>query len=192
MTRVSNVDGGVGPPLVKIQKEGVTINNIDLPQPTDMIQDFLQVSIKRKNISGRILVKPLGYRYSVTLDYPFLSKVEWGQFVALFNDFRQGYGLRFYPHEDEEHVYYDVLPAGSMAAPYLRGKYLGYSAKIELTGKDVLPYIPRETRWSFFCSAEETEYNPDEIKHFCETDEDNYNYDEISRYSSGSQIASIG
>ena len=191
MSRINNVDGGVGPPIVKILKDSTIIKSATLPHPANMAQDFAQISIKRANIAGEILAKPLGYRYGVILAYPFLTKAEWGQIVALFNDFRQGYTLRFYPHDDEEHIYYDVVPAGGMAAPYFKGKYLGYSAKVELTGKDVLPYIPRETRWSYFCSAAEAGYNPDEVSQFCDTDIDNYSYDEISRFSSGSQIASI-
>ena len=54
MTRISEVDGGVGPPKVEIISDGAVVKNVTLPQPGDMAQDFHQVSIKRKNISGRI------------------------------------------------------------------------------------------------------------------------------------------
>jgi hypothetical protein len=138
-----------------------------------------------------MLVKPLGYRYGVKLVYPYLAKADWGKLVALFNDFRRGYTLRFYPHDDEENVYYDVLPDAGMATPYFRGKYLGYSAEIEFTGKDVLPYIPRETRWSYFSSAHEGGYDPDEVAYFCDTDEDDYNYDETAHFSPRAAMASI-
>jgi len=191
VSRVNKVDGGVGPPVIKTLKGDAIIKSVTLPQPADMAQDFYQVSIKRKNISGKILAKPLGYRYAVLLDYPYLTKAEWGQIVALFNDFRQGYTLRFFPHDDEDNVYFDVIPAGGMAAPYFSGKYLGYSARIELTGKDVLPYIPRETRWDYFCSAAEAGYDPDEVSQFCDTGTDNYSYDEAAHFSSGSTVASI-
>ncbi|MCP4231258.1 MAG: hypothetical protein GY771_14070 [bacterium] len=191
MSRVNKVDGGVGPPVIKVIEGDTVVRSETLPEPADISANFAQVSIKRKNISGKMLVKPLGYRYEVKLIYPYLAKVEWGLLVALFNDFRSGYTLRFYPHDDEDNVYYDVVPAAGMATPYVRGKYVGYSAEIELTGKDVLPYIPRETRWSYFCSADESGYDADEVAHFCDTDVDNYSYDEVSHFSSGSMIASI-
>ena len=191
MSRVNKVDGGVGPPVIKVMDGDRVVRSETLPEPADILANFAQVSIKRKNISGKVLVKPLGYRYEAKLVYPYLAKAEWGKLVALFNDFRSGYSLRFYPHDDEDLIYYDVVPAAGMATPYFRGKYLGYSAEVELTGKDVLPYISRETRWSYFCSAAESGYNPDEVAHFCDTDIGNYSYGEASHFSSGSTIASI-
>jgi hypothetical protein len=97
--------------------------------------------------------------------------------------------LRFYPHDDEPGVFYEVVPGSGMVLPYLQGRYLGYEGKVSFVGADVLDYIPCPTSFSYFCSAEEAGYDAYEISYFSDAEETGYSPGEIGYFSGAGIIA---
>lgn len=175
MTREQCVSGGVGPPKVEVlSPEGTVLRTVLFREASGFNESYELVAVRRTAVTGGIVDTPLGYRYRVGMEFAALTLDEWKDIVRVFSDYSAGKSLRFYPHEDEVGIYYEVLPAAGMALPYLEGRYLGYEGKVSFVGVEVLDYIPCPTEFSCFCSADETGYGDDEISHFTDAEETEY------------------
>jgi hypothetical protein len=188
VSRIQYVSGGVGAPKVEVlSSDGEVFRTVDLPEPARLSESYELVAVRNTAVTGGIVDRPRGYRYRVDMEFAALSLDEWKEFVRVFTDYSKGNGLRFYPHDDESGVFYDVVPGSGMALPYLQGRYLGYEGKVSFVGVEVLDYIPCPTLFSYFCSADETGYDTDEISYFSDAEETGYSGGEIS-YFSGARI----
>lgn len=192
MTRSMYVSGGVGPPKVEvITPSGDVLTTVVFPESGRLTEGYELVSIRATAVTGDLVDAPRGYRYRVDIDLPAITLEEWKGITRAFSYYSAGNNLRFYPHLDVAGIYYDVLPSGGMALPYLRGKYLGYEGKVSFVGVNVLDYIPGPAAFSYFCSVGETGYDPDEISFFSDVEEEGYLPDEISYFSGSTTIAQV-
>ena len=188
MNRSANVDGGVGPPILAVMSGDDVLFRVEFPESAVPDQKFEKVTDEQKNISGRIISCPKGFRFYVKIVVQFMTRAEWRSVVTALNYYRDGYTLRFYPHDDDTKVYYDVLPIAGIATPYFGGKYLGYSTIIELVGRDILRYIPRSTATDYFCSVSESGYSSSEISQYSDSDLSSYSEDEIAQFTSTQRV----
>jgi hypothetical protein len=188
VSRIQYVSGGVGTPKVEVLlSNGGVFRTLVLPEPARLNESYELVAVRNTAVTGCIVDTPRGYRYRVDMEFAALTLNEWKEFVRVFTDYSKGNGLRFYPHDDEPDVFYDILPASGMALPYLQGRYLGYEGKVSFVGIEILDYIPCPTPFSYFCSADETGYGGEDITYFSDAEETGYSVGEIS-YFSGAEI----
>lgn len=189
MSRAQNVSGGVGSPKVDVlSSNGQVFRTVVLPGPTRLNESYELVAVRNTAVTGGIVDTPRGYRYRVDMEFTTLSLGEWREVVRMFSDYSAGKTLRFYPHDDEPGVFYAVVPASGMALPYLQGRYLGYEGKVSFVGVEVLDYIPCPTPFSFFCSSDETGYDPFEVSYFADAEETGYAAGEVSYFSGAGVI----
>ncbi|UCE26839.1 MAG: hypothetical protein JSW52_10915 [Candidatus Coatesbacteria bacterium] len=184
MSRFQYVSGGVGPPKVEVLSAGgAVLRTVVLAESAKLNESYELVTVRNSAVTGGIVDVPRGYRYRADIDFATLVLDEWREVVRLFSDYNAGKALRFYPHDDEPGVFYKVVPGSGVALPYLQGRYLGYEGKVSFVGVEVLDYVPCPASFSFFCSADETGYDPGEVSHFTDAEEEGYAAGEISWFS---------
>ncbi len=189
MTRAQYVSGGVGPPKVEVLSgSGDLLRTLVFPEAARFNESYEIIGVRCTAITGDIVDVPRGYRYRVDMEFRALTLDAWKDIVRMFTDYGAGRRLRFYPHEDDGGIYYEVIPAAGMALPYLQGRYLGYEGKVSFIGVEVLDYIPCAAKFSYFCLTDEGDYSPDEITYYTDAEESNYAAGEISYFSGAATI----
>jgi len=191
LNRYASVDGGVGPPILAVMSGEHELLRVEFPELAVPDQKFEKITDEQKNISGRIISHPKGFRFFVKIVVHFMTRAEWRSVVSALNYYRDGYTLRFYPHDDDMTVYYDVLPIAGIATPYFEGKYLGYSTVVELIGRDILRYIPRSTAMDYFCSVSESGYSSSEVSQYSDSEQATYSENEIAQFTSTQRVKKV-
>jgi hypothetical protein len=180
-----NVSGGTGPPVLETRDDaGRVVLTLAFPASAALTESFDVASVRHTALDGTLLDTPRGYRYRARVAMPSLAVATWRGLTAALALWRAGGRLRFYPHDDCERIYYDVVPAADFAFPYVSGKYLGYAGTLELAGTELLPFIPATWDWAYYCAAAEDGYDPDEITYFTAAGEPDYDDAEISYFGS--------
>lgn len=184
MSWSEKVAGGVGPPrLALLGPGGRVIKQLTFPADAALEETFDAVVARAVAVTGGVVEVPRGFRYRARVRFAFMEVGVWRDVAGVFAAWRAGATLRFWPHADCDAIFYDVVPEGDFAFPYVAGKMVGYAGTLTLIGKELLPYIPAPAAFHYFCDAEEEGYAEAEITHFTSAAEENYATAEESFFS---------